>query len=105
MLPFETVQALTPPGRVVPEAGSIESLISTVPQPSMVSEEDRVPMLRQTNELLKAEREDQRALKQLQRELRPVRTETIWPLLVEMMEFDTEKHITMLRRIEQLLSN
>jgi len=100
----DLVQALTPPGRVVPASGSTE-LVSTVPQPIMVSDEVRVPMLRQTDELLEAERDDQVALKQLQRELRPVRTETIWPLLVEMMELDTEKHIKMLRRIQQLLSS
>jgi rubrerythrin len=100
----DLVDALTPPGRIVPVGATAAMLSSVVQQPTTVSDEHRAPMLQQTAELLEAELHDQRDLKRLQRELRPIRTETIWPLLMEIMELDTEKHIKMLHRIEQLLS-
>ncbi|HTW99986.1 MAG TPA: hypothetical protein VMD59_14480 [Acidimicrobiales bacterium] len=52
-----------------------------------------------TEELLRLEREDAKRLRQLRRTLRPVAETTIWPLLVEMMELDTKKHILILKHI------
>ena len=94
----ELANAIAPSGRAV--AGA-----SAVPLPTKIDDEKRVPMLVRTRELLDAERQDERELKDLQHELRPVRSETIWPLLVEMMALDTDKHIKMLHRVEQLLSS
>jgi hypothetical protein len=42
--------------------------------------------------LLAFEREDERSLHRLQKELRPVRDTTQFCLLVELMELDTKKH-------------
>jgi len=52
-----------------------------------------------TEALLSFEREDQKALHRLRRELRPVRDTTLFSLLVELMELDTKKHIAILEFI------
>ena len=61
--------------------------------------DDEVSLLRQTEQLLEFEREDLKSLRDLVKELKPVRKTTLWSLLVEMMELDTEKHIRLLRFI------
>jgi bacterioferritin (cytochrome b1) len=48
---------------------------------------------------LAAEREDRKHLKELRRQLAPVATTTLWPLLVQLMELDTEKHILILESL------
>lgn len=45
-----------------------------------------------TTRLLAAEREDERELKALRRELRSVADTTMWALLVDLMALDTQKH-------------
>jgi rubrerythrin len=50
-----------------------------------------------TEQLLQKEHEDARELKRLQRELRDVKDTTLWSLLVELMQRDTQKHIAILR--------
>ncbi len=50
-----------------------------------------------TERLLRREQEDSKELKRLQRELREVEDTTMWTLLVELMEQDTKKHISILR--------
>jgi hypothetical protein len=50
-----------------------------------------------TDQLLKSERQDARELKRLRRKLRSVRHTTLWDLLVDLMERDTQKHIAILR--------
>ena len=94
----ELANAIAPSGRAVADA-------SAVPLPTPIDEDKRIPMLMRTRELLEAERKDEHELKELQHELRPVRDRTIWPLLVEMMALDTEKHMKMLHRVEQLLTS
>lgn len=60
---------------------------------------DDANLLRQTEQLLEFERADLKSLRDLAKELKPVRKTTLWSLLVEMMELDTEKHIRLLRFI------
>jgi rubrerythrin len=50
-----------------------------------------------TDQLIKNEEEDVRELKRLHRELRDVRDTSLWTLLVELMQHDTEKHLSILR--------
>ena len=54
-----------------------------------------------TDELIRFEREDARALKRLIRELEPVRDTTLWVALLEAMQLDTEKHLRLLRFIRK----
>jgi rubrerythrin len=69
--------------------------------------EPKVPYLRRdpatsealieaTERFLAFERADEKSLRQLQKELRPVRDTTLFSLLVELMELDTKKHIAIL---------
>jgi rubrerythrin len=58
------------------------------------------PILEETQRFLALEREDARFLKDLATRLRPMRDMTLWHLIVQMMQCDTDKHIRMLRFIE-----
>jgi hypothetical protein len=58
--------------------------------------ESRSEVLEVTKRLLGREEDDRRELKRLHRELKLVKDTTLWDLLVELMERDTEKHIAML---------
>jgi hypothetical protein len=64
---------------------------------------DRAAALEATDELLKNEEQDRGELKQLQRDLRDVKDTTLWGLLVELMERDTDKHIAILRFVRKHL--
>ena len=48
------------------------------------------------NDSSTAERDDQEQLRGTAARVGPARDETLWPLLVELVEIDTEKHITIL---------
>jgi hypothetical protein len=61
---------------------------------------DRSLVLQLTDELLENEKKDTHELKRLQRELRDVKDTTLWSLLVDLMERDTEKHIAMLKFVK-----
>lgn len=69
----------------------------------VLSPEEREKLLAATRELIDLERRDTSDLRQLRRDLRLSPPETIWPLLVELMEDDTEKHLKILREIERRL--
>ena len=58
---------------------------------------DRAAVLAGAEELLENEERDIDELKRLQRELRDVKDTTLWGLLVELMQRDTEKHIAILK--------
>jgi hypothetical protein len=58
--------------------------------------DNREALLEATNRFLAFEREDEKSLHRLQKELRPVRDTTLFSLLVELMELDTKKHIAIL---------
>jgi hypothetical protein len=62
---------------------------------------DRQALLEATDRFLAFERADAKSLRQLQKELRPVRDTTLFALLVKLMEFDTKKHIAILEFIRQ----
>lgn len=49
-----------------------------------------------TDRLLETEKKDREVLKQLRRELRYFEDRTLWSLLVELMQRDTEKHIAII---------
>jgi rubrerythrin len=54
-----------------------------------------------TQRFLAAEREESRNLAALRKELKPLRRETLWPLLVELMEIDTAKHVRILEYLSE----
>jgi rubrerythrin len=66
---------------------------------------DREVVLRLTDELLDNEKKDALELKRLQRELRDVKDTTLWSLLVDLMERDTEKHVALLKFIKNHTSS
>jgi rubrerythrin len=50
-----------------------------------------------TEQLLRKEQQDAQELKRLRRELRDVKDTSLWSLLVDLMQRDTQKHIAILR--------
>ena len=85
----ELVNALRAP--VERDVGTMVPTVGTVANPQ--------ELLELTNRFLEAERKDARELKRMSRGLRLMRGLSLWPLLVELMERDTEKHQTILRFI------
>jgi rubrerythrin len=67
--------------------------------PAQLSEGERQRILELTDRFLALEREDQRDLRRLAKQLEPVRDTTLWQLLVRLMQADTDKHIQILRFI------
>ncbi len=57
-----------------------------------------------TKRFLASERADRKELRSLRKELRPFRDTTMWSLLIEVMELDTEKHIRLLNFIRDHLT-
>jgi len=62
---------------------------------------DRAAVLDATKELLASEEQDALELKRLQHELRDVKDTTLWGLLVDLMQRDTQKHIAILRFVKK----
>jgi rubrerythrin len=60
---------------------------------------DRQRIMATTERMIKAEHEDAQQLKQLAKKLKDVRETTLWGLLLELMQDDTEKHIKILQFI------
>ena len=58
-------------------------------------------VLNLTEKLLENEQQDALELKRLQRELRDVKDTTVWGLLVDLMERDTQKHIAILKFVKK----
>lgn len=54
---------------------------------------------RLTERFLEIERADKRELRDLRRELSPVADTTLWPLLVDLMSLDTDKHLRILEHL------
>ena len=65
---------------------------------------DRVAVRDVTDRLLDHEKADEKELSRLQRELRDVSGTTLWGLLVELMQRDTEKHIAVLTFVKKHLN-
>jgi rubrerythrin len=59
--------------------------------------ENREEVLEVTRRLLHHEEQDLRELKTLRRDLSEVKDTTLWDLLIELMQRDTDKHIAILR--------
>ncbi|HEV7679818.1 MAG TPA: hypothetical protein VGQ42_14745 [Candidatus Dormibacteraeota bacterium] len=80
-----------------------------VSQANLISRPDDVPSLTPakdggelralTERLIALEEDDKTQLARLRKELKPVRDTTIWDLLVQLAERDTEKHLLVLRFI------
>jgi rubrerythrin len=66
---------------------------TVVPQ---FSAEDVARLLEPTERFLDAERDDRRRLRALASALKPLRDTNVWPLVIELMELDTRKHIRIL---------
>ncbi|MCL2393875.1 MAG: ferritin-like domain-containing protein [Acidimicrobiaceae bacterium] len=77
---------------------------SAIAKVAPLSSERRGVLLEKTRQLLEIEENDTGELKKLRRELDKAPDETVWPLLVEIMESDTEKHIRILKAIERYLT-
>jgi hypothetical protein len=60
---------------------------------------DREAVLDGTKHLMENEEHDLRELKRLQHDLRSVKDTSLWSILVDLMQRDTEKHIAILRFI------
>lgn len=58
-------------------------------------------ILRQVERMLAFEEADQKHLRELQKHIKDYRDVTVWPLLVRLMQFDTEKHIEILKFIQK----
>jgi hypothetical protein len=54
-----------------------------------------------TKRLREFEEDDARNLVQLRKRLKPFADTTIWTLIVELLQLDTKKHITILRFLER----
>jgi rubrerythrin len=62
---------------------------------------DRATVIEGAKELMDSEERDLHELKRLHRELHDVRDTSLWSLLVELMQRDTEKHIAILRFVRE----
>jgi rubrerythrin len=71
--------------------------------PPVGSEPVSPALLEATERLLEVEHEDAQELKALRKALKPVEGTTLWSLLVEIMEHDTQKHIAILEYIRRLV--
>jgi hypothetical protein len=65
---------------------------------------DRIAVRNVTDRLLDHEKADVRELERLQHELRDVSGTTLWGLLVELMQRDTDKHIAVLTFVRKHLT-
>lgn len=66
---------------------------------------DRSELRSITEQLLEHERSDAKELERLRKELSDVKDTTLWGLLVDIMQRDTEKHIAMLRFVQQHMAS
>jgi ferritin len=62
---------------------------------------DRADLLEVTERLLEHEKADAKELQHLRKELRDLKDTTLWALLVDIMVRDTEKHIAILKFVQQ----
>lgn len=73
------------------------------PEPPALSPELARRLLEPTERFLEAEREESKKLAALRKDLKPAGEGTLWPLIVELMEIDTSKHIRILEFLRDRL--
>jgi len=59
-------------------------------------------LLAETRRLLEEEHADRRNLQELRDQIRGLDDTTLWPLLIELMMLDTDKHIRILERVQRI---
>ena len=69
--------------------------------PDLTPESDPGRLVAAVDDLLAVEKDDAHQLKGLEKSLKDVRHTTVWPLLVELMEMDTRKHIKILEFLRE----
>ncbi len=74
------------------------------PGPPRLSRETARALLEPTERFLAAEKEESKKLAALRRSLKPAGGGTLWPLVVELMEIDTSKHVRILEFLRDRLS-
>ncbi len=74
------------------------------PEPPSLAPETARALLEPTERFLEAEREESKKLSALRKSLKPAGTSTLWPLMVELMEIDTSKHIRILEFLRDRLA-
>jgi hypothetical protein len=74
------------------------------PTPPGVTPEEAARLLEPTRRFLDAEREESRKLAALHKELKPLHSDTSWPLIVELMQIDTAKHVRILEYLCERLA-
>jgi type II secretory pathway predicted ATPase ExeA len=65
------------------------------------AQSDREGVLEATKRLLEHEKEDARELKRIHREMRDTKDGSLYGLLVDLMQRDTQKHIAILRFVQK----
>ena len=65
------------------------------------SPDEVAQLLEPTERFLEAERDDRRQLRALGKALRPLGEQNVWPLIVELMEIDTRKHVRILEYLQE----
>jgi rubrerythrin len=76
--------------------GGVAAAVPAVPR--MVEGGGTDELLAQTREMLASEKKDRRELRRLRRRLGAY-SGTMWPLLIELMQLDTDKHMRILRYV------
>jgi len=65
--------------------------------PSVHAEDDPAAVVASAERLIALEEQDAKELRGLRKEIKDYEGTTLWPLLVELMEHDTQKHLAILR--------
>jgi rubrerythrin len=74
------------------------------PGPPQLSPGTARALLEPTERFLAAEKEESKKLAALRRSLKPAAGGTLWPLMVELMEIDTSKHVRILEFLRERFS-
>jgi rubrerythrin len=74
------------------------------PGPPHLSREEAQRLLEPTERFLDAERAESKKLSALRRSLKPAGGGTLWPLMIELMEIDTTKHVRVLEFLRDRLA-
>ena len=74
------------------------------PEPPRLPPDTARLLLEPTERFLDAEREESKKLAELRKGLKPAGSDTLWPLMVELMEIDTSKHVRILEFLRDRLS-